>query len=264
MSADVPSHLAYAGQDRENSAVDTLLSLGRVVQQDWFRSLGFDPDRHWCLIRPILKGVHVDYPELEIDFILGNLGRECWPPSLETVVAVEAKCWVKKWNDLHPRSKGPHAKTNLWEQVLRNIECGFDRAAGVDIVSTEPCPDYRDAMVASHVLGRSEAQWLSKQAEKRRLHKEAGYALFSFGAVSWKGESESGTLCMLECRDAPLLDKHSTRVENAVAAILGLCSQPGFRPPYHFVFRDARWQTVPVACHGLPFPPRVGRDALPE
>jgi len=79
----------------------TLRSLGQSHAR-WFESLGIHTTHHWCIIRPILHGVHPVYPSIEVDIIFGNIGKAHWPPSLEQLIAVEAKCWAFKWEDLEP------------------------------------------------------------------------------------------------------------------------------------------------------------------
>ncbi|MGH9469464.1 MAG: hypothetical protein ACRD1N_03870, partial [Terriglobia bacterium] len=176
--------------------------------------------------------------EVEVDIILGHRGPQGWPPRLDFLVAVEAKCWKRK--SVH----GPMPKTNLWGQVKRNRECGYDRVAGIDILCGEPDSDYREAMVASRSFHASETEKLKCEAVKHRFHKYEGYAIFSFGAIDWKDESKAGTLAMIATRAAPPLAPHSEAVEKAVQAVLETCCRE-FAPPYHFYFRDGRWVATP-------------------
>jgi len=55
----------------------------------------------------------------------------------------------------------------------------------------------------------------------------------------------AGTVGILECREAPTLGRHSMAVEDTIFKILTACPQPQ-SAPYHFVFRDSRWQTLSV------------------
>jgi hypothetical protein len=247
MTTNTVLHLADAGREREKLAVDGLLTLVPALHPRWFNSLGIDAVRHWCLVRAILKGVHSKQPEVEIDIILGNLGLKTWSPSVELLVAVEAKCWVVRCSDAKYFAKGPHAKTNLWDQVKRNVECGFDRVAGLDIVSTEPSRHHLNALGVANTLGSAEMGLLDK-AYGRRLPTTAGYAVFAFGAVSWKDEGASGALPMLKCVNAPALERHNRAVENAVRTTLEACPEPRVRPPYHFACPSGDWQIVPALC----------------
>jgi hypothetical protein len=241
---DAPLHLVDAGQHREDLAVGRLLNLcWGGVHSAWFKSFGIHPTSHWALLRPTFQNVHPQLPLIEVDIIFGNVAAACWPPSTDQLVAVEAKCWKVVWEDLEPWNRGQDPQTNLWDQMKRNREAGFDRVAGIDIVVTEPGPDYWEALGAADALGDVKGQWLRRVAEHERLRNSAGYALFSFGAVCWKDESRSGTLGMPCCLDAPVLPRHQTGIEDAVRSILTTCSRP-VSLPCHFVQRDGRWEPL--------------------
>ena len=115
----------------------------------------------------------------------------------------------------------------------------------MDIICTEPGDNYFDALGAASTFGRSEAPWLLREAENGRALGPTGYALFSFGAVSWKDEPTSAAIIVVECSDAPALGKHNKALEDAVRSILETCPRPQFAP-YHFVCRDSRWQILRV------------------
>lgn len=243
MEHRAPLHLIDAGQQRENLAVDCVVNLSWNIHSRWFVSLGVDPVHHWCLIRPSLRGVHPALASVEVDLIFGNIGHQDWLPSLDHLVAAEAKCWARRWEDLEPWNQGQPPESNLWGQVERNREVGFDRIAGLDIICTEPGNDYWEALRAAHAIGSFEASWLRIEAERGRQVGPAGYALFSFGAISWKDERMSGALMLLECWDAPSLGKHSSALEEAVRLTLETCPRPR-SAPYHFVCRDAQWHVL--------------------
>lgn len=245
MNSGFAHHLVHACQQRENLAVDRLLSFGLAVHPQWFKSLGIDPVKHWCVVRPTLRGVHPKYAEVEVDIILGNTDPKDASPSLDLLVAVEAKSWKKEWRDIRSCAQHDHAKTNLWDQVKRNHECGFDRVAAVDIICTEPGHDYWEAIEASITLGGSEAQELRDIALKHQASTDAGYAIFAFGAVWWKDESKAGTIPMLLLRDAqPHKEPHSGVVEKAVHEILDSCPK-GLALPYHFHCLEGSWAGTP-------------------
>lgn len=242
MSGNPIRHLAFAGQDREKLAVERLLTMAPAIHKRWLESLGIDPLSHWCVIWVELTNLPVRSP-VEIDVIFGNLVSQSWPPSrLDFLAAVEAKAWLRKWEDTE--EFGPGAKTNLWEQVKRNRECGFDRIAGIDIVCTPPGQTYRNALKASDELGSKEVQRLLKEAEKAGSRASAGYAAFAFGAVAHKDEGASGSIPMLACRDAPTLGAHTKALDAAVQTILQYCPQPPAKP-YHFARRGAGWASLP-------------------
>jgi len=209
---------------------------------EWLLSFGIHPIHHWCLVRPVLAGVHKKFPSIEVDIVLGNVGTPVWPPPVDYLVAVEAKCWARKWEDLEPWKRVQSPRTNLWDQVKRNRESGFSRVAGVDIVCTEPGNDYFSALAAASTLAGAEQHWLRREADK---NDEAGYAVFAFGAVSWKDESKSGAIGLIECRTAPVLDSPNQVLAEAVRGILTSCPQPQVAP-YHFVCRDSIWQVLTI------------------
>lgn len=243
MSGNSVRHLVYAGQERENRAVDILIGIGRLMHPRWLESLGVDPERHWCLLRPKLMGVHPKVAEAEVDIIFGNIGSREWPPSTDMLVAVEAKCWAKKQEDIDLWSNSTPPKTNLWNQVQRNHECGFDRVAGIDIICTEPGTepqDYWEAIRRSNEASRSEAPWLLEEGCKSPVFLRAGYAVLTFGAIKEKDERYAGTPLMIKLREAPLLKPHNKTTENAIRLILESCPQPPYTP-YHFRYQDNRW-----------------------
>jgi hypothetical protein len=241
-------HLASAGQEREDSAVERFLHLAGIVQlrPQWFSSLGVDPVRHWALLRPKLNGVHPKVAEVEVDIILGNLAAHAWPPSLEFLVGVEAKAWKVEWRDMARRGRRPHAGTDLWKQVGRNIKCGFERVAGLDLICPQPGRDYWDAILVSNAARESQEGWLADRAAEA-VNLGAGHAIFAFGPVPHKDEAHSGTLLTCMCSDASPLGKHRAVLEDAVRAKLNACPEPRMRPPYHFTERNGRWEILLAA-----------------
>jgi hypothetical protein len=125
-------HLLHSSE-REALAVEQMLRMLPQICPAWHDSLGLDANRHWALVKPVLKIPTCRETEAEIDVILGrmaslvdNLGamKPIWPPSTDYLIAIEAKCLPRSWDDMEPWAVVP-AKSNLTQQLKRDIELGF-------------------------------------------------------------------------------------------------------------------------------------------
>jgi hypothetical protein len=234
-------HLSEAGQERENLAVDRLLMLPPFVHDRWYRSLGLDPQMHWALVRPRLLGLLPNDKETEIDIVFGSTDPN-GAITIDHLVAVEAKCWKKEASDLEQFGQDlKRPKSNLWKQVQRNLHIGFNRVAGVDILSTSPSSDYMSSLDSASQAGTADLNRLRWLASEGRRGLEAGYSVFGFGAVEWKDESDSGSLLNFVCEDAPLHGRDANdAIGKALSPMLSTCPVD-YQPPYHFVLSPTGW-----------------------
>lgn len=239
------THLIDAGQDREKRAVESLVSLACAPPvSSWLNSLGIDPRAHWALLRPTFNDVHPEFNHPDVDIVLGNVDSSGCSFSVDHLVAVEAKAWAVSKEDLEPWRQGPSPRSKLWKQVRRNREWGFSRIAGIDIVCCEAEDAYVEAQIGADRGGRWKGQ-TAQLADEELRELPAGYALFSYGGVSWKPEEDSGTLGMIECREAPCLPSGSEQLKRVVGRLLDQCSRV-FGPPFHYIQEDGIWRPFPA------------------
>ena len=243
-------HLADTAK-REDVAVERLLDLLPFAYPSWYVSLGIDQASHWALVRPLLKTPSFRQPEAEIDIILGPMkavldshenARPVWPPSADYLVAVEAKCSLVKGEDTQSWGNATEAKTNLRQQLERNLDLGFHRVSALHVVATQPSDDYWEMMRVGHALGKYYLPIANGHLLDLIGDLPVGHVVLTMASIKGKHEGLSGGLAPMKMNPAPLSGaglKEFARIQ--IEAFLAACPPPSsFRAVYIRSGRDWR------------------------
>jgi hypothetical protein len=230
-------HLQNLRNDKEDVAVERFLNLLPAMVPVWYQSIGIDPHFHWALVRPVLDTPMLRTPQVEIDVIFGrmitladSLGSPSiiWPPPTDYMVAVEAKCPPVTWEDTEPWARAVLPKSNLRQQLERNLELRFSRVAALHIIATPPSDEYRSALRTADILGRHAVPEAERQIQELTRDLPVGHCILSVGGISWKHEGLSGAMMPIKVIEAPLVGNGLDAVRIQIDAFLTACPPPYF------------------------------------
>jgi len=228
-------HLHDAGQEREQNAVRTLLRVPSIAD-DFFSSLGIGYPFCWLAchfeLRPALgmdgeidliggplqlrdgKLVQNKFSELRAEFpdwpdsVLRELalkfhvedGGVVWPPTLDQIVAVEAKaCYVKGPHSATTRADYKSTKLTqiklIAKQIDRSRRLGFDAVSFLDLIAVPPQGGNGIEAWANAAFHAADAVKNSDFITSTRLGEDrhTGHWVMVFGAVGHKEESFAGS-----------------------------------------------------------------------
>ena len=200
-------------------------------------SIGLDVDSHWALVRPVLKTPMLRKPQAEIDVILGRMavGRRqfwvmepIWPPPTEYLVAVEAKCPPVSWDDTKPWASPKPQKSNLRQQLGRDIDLGFSRVAALHVIATPSAEDFQGAMHAANELGNHILPEVGRQVVDDVGSLPVGHCILSVGEVCWKSLDQAGAVSVLRMDPAPQITLGLSPIREQVDSILSKCPKPRY------------------------------------
>ena len=215
----------------------------------WYDSIDLDADRHWALLKPTFRE-----PEAEIDVILGRMAsladssgamKPVWPPSTDYLVAIEAKCLPRSWDDMKPWASAVSAKSNLTQQLKRDIELGFSCVGAMHVIATTPdTGSFGGAMHASSRIGNHFLMEAERQADEDVEGLPVGHCVLSLGEVSWKSHHQSGALLLLTLKTAPQIGFGAAIVRDQVDAILSKTSKPRYWRPIYASDERGAWREL--------------------
>jgi hypothetical protein len=202
----------YDLHNREDVGVERMLNLLPALYPDWYISLGIDPRAHWALVRPIFRTPTLRRREAEIDILFGHVNavigpsghaEPVWPPPLDYLVAVEAKCPAISMQDTEPWANATEPKCNLHQQLQRDLDLGFHRVAALHIIAAPPSNDYWGVLNMARDLGEYYVPRAERQLRNIVGRLPVGHAVLSIAGVAWKHEGMSGGLAPMKLVPAP-------------------------------------------------------------
>ncbi len=245
---------------RENEAVRTLVGLPFIAER-LFQTLGINPYFCWFLLfakkqrllrtvegdidllagplqwndplefeaklgeeRKIKVGWHETWPPIFAAMSVARNGGIKWPPTLDHLVAIEAKCAY-----LNPQAEGISREsmksTKASKPRVRRIrgklesllEMGFDSVGLLDIIANSPVSgvDGGAWFVALDVADRSKRVMLTDLANRLSEDSPVGHYVWSAGAVVGGNESRRGAGAPEQLRPSlpnPLLVQETRRI----------------------------------------------------
>lgn len=241
-------HLLHS-PDREGLAVEQMLRMLPQVCPAWYDSIDLDADRHWALLKPTFRE-----PEAEIDVILGRMAsladssgavKPVWPPSTDYLVAIEAKCLPRSWDDLKPWASAVSAKSNLTQQLKRDIELGFSCVGAMHVIATTPdTGSFGGAMHAASRIGNHFLMEAERQADEDVEGLSVGHCVLSVGEVSWKPCHQSGVLLLLKLKTAPQIGFASATIRDQVDSFLSKTPKPHYWRALYLRDRNGGWGQI--------------------
>jgi len=230
-------HLFYL-ENREGLAVEQMLQMLPQICPAWYDSLGLDADCHWALVRPILSTPTPRKPKAktEIDVILGRIASlvdfggamtAIWPPPTDYLVAIEAKCPKKSWDDMAPWASPVSRKSELMQQLKRNIDLGFSRVGALHVFATSPdAESFGGAMHTASSIGDHFLTEAEREADEDVVSLPIGHCVLSVGEVPWRPYHQSGAVRLLKMRTAPLIGLAAPAIRDQVDSILRRTPRP--------------------------------------
>jgi hypothetical protein len=223
------------------------------MHPQWYRSVGIDPDSHWALVRPTFRTAMIRQPEVEVDVVLGRMvtlfdgtgpQQIVWPPPTDYVVAVEGKCAPVRWEDTEPWARATQPKSNLRDQLKRDLTLGFSRVAALHIIATPPSDNYWDVLRTAHQLGMHFLPIAERQIATLVNELPIGHAVLSMAGVRWKDEGLSGTIAPMKITPAPLVGHGLVQqVREQIDGYLNACQKPVTARAV-FVREGCTWQPL--------------------
>jgi hypothetical protein len=245
-------HLLHSSE-REALAVEQMLRMLPQICPAWHDSLDLDSNRHWALVKPVFKTPTCREPEAEIDVILGRMAslvdssgamKPIWPPSTDYLVAIEAKCLAKNWDDIESWAVVP-AKSNLTQQLKRDIELGFSCVSALHVIATPPdAGSFAGAMDTANRFGNHFLLEAERQANTDVEGLAVGHCVFSVGEVSWKPSHQAGALLLLKLKTAPQIEFAAPIIRNQVDSILSKTPTPRYWRPLYAADETGAWREL--------------------
>jgi hypothetical protein len=179
-----------------------------------------DPNQFFSKLeeeKRIKQGWHPTWPPIFAALRLANEGGIRWPPPLNYLVAIEAKCaYLNPQADAISRENLRSTKTSKQKIVhtraqLRDLlRMGFDQVALLDIIANPPVSglDGQAWFIAAEVAERSRRAMLPNLENRLPDNSPFGHFVWSSGAVVGGDESRRGAGCPVQLRPAvqnPLL-----------------------------------------------------------
>jgi hypothetical protein len=239
--------------DREDVAVEFLLDLLPLIYPEWYESIGIDPNWHWALVRPILRTPMLRQSQAEIDIIFGRMStimtssgvaKVVWPPPTDFTVAVEAKCPVVKWEDMESWAAAATPKSNLRQQLERDIALGFHRVAALHVVATPPSNGFWDAIRTADTLSTYFLPCAERQISALTGELPVGHTILSIAGLAWKHERMSAVTMPRKIVPAPVAGTGPVKaVRDQVESVLENCAEPTVGRAI-FVRRASGWQQL--------------------
>jgi hypothetical protein len=236
--------------NREDVAVEDMLRMVPQVCPQWYDAIGLDVGFHWALVRPILRTPVPQKPYAEIDAILGSMAaladssgtmKVIWPPPTDYLVAIEAKCPPLVWDDAEPWASAVAPKSNLEQQLKRDIALGFSRVAALHVIATPSAETFGDAMHAASRLGDHFLPEAKRQVGDALDCLPVGHCIISVGEVAWKPWSQAGSLSLIRLRGAPDIGVVSSFVREQVDSILAKTTKPRYWRAVYVPDRKDSW-----------------------
>jgi hypothetical protein len=221
--------------NREDIAVERILRMLPLACPKWYASVGLDVNSHWALVRPTLMTPMLREPQAEVDVILGRMARladssgavqAIWPPPTDYLVAVEAKCPPVSWDDTEPWANSTPSKSNLEQQLKRDIKLGFSRVAALHVIATPYAEDFWSAIQAASELGNHFLPEAERQVANDVDSLRVGHCILSVGEVWSKSWHQAGTLSVLRMNPAPQIGSGLPVIREQVDSFLRECPQP--------------------------------------
>jgi hypothetical protein len=251
-------HLCDQG-NREDVAVELLLGLLPATCPEWYESIGIDPDHHWALVRPVFNTPMLRHPQAEVDVVFGRMvavstggktTKIIWPPSTDFMVAVEAKCPLVKWEDGEAWASAASPKSNLRDQLKRDIALGFSRVAAIHVVAMPPSNGFWDAMLAADAFGSQCLPFAERSICDLTGDLPVGHAVFSIAGLMSKHERMSGVMLPKRIVPAPVAGLGALQtIRDQVDSRLRGCAEPTTARAI-YVRQGSRWQALDPAPDG--------------
>lgn len=197
-------------QERENAAVQYLCDTPFLLN-DLLGPLGLHPNFYWVLLQ-VPHGKLVTGRFGDVDLMAGPLrlatkdGFE-WPPMLDQLVAIEAKCAYR--SPTEPAVKAQKASAGNVRQVRTQLEelwrfVPFNRVALLDIVINPPSGGMDGQAWARAAAAAADSLDLMRRTLADRLPAESGFGhlAFSWGSVVGADERQRGSGTPLQWREA--------------------------------------------------------------